>query len=164
LTFQHYNPCFAGCHYKLPTTSTFHNCSCILDTQTAQANLYPCREEGCEAHIYFALLILINMVVTFLPTQPGLDLIRDCAGEESETLATALHQSTGLVLGIIGPVGYGGLVDLSCLLSTVQCIVYDSYSLAINTMAFVMAFKVLGILIFGSAFHLVRRRLEAPII
>ncbi len=157
MTFQHYNPCFAGCQLKDETTNTFHNCSCILDTQTAHANLEPCREEGCEAHIYFALLILINMVVTFLPTQPGVDVIRDCAAQNLSTLATALQQSTGLLVGMLGPLIYGALVDQACLLKQIQCIVYDSNSLAINTMAFMMAVKLMTILTLGLSLVFMRR-------
>jgi hypothetical protein len=101
--------------------------------------------------------MFFTMLITFMPTKPSLQLISSCLSEEFHTIGFAFQQMIATVLGIGGPVIFGAVVDLSCLLFTDKCIVYDSYHLALNITAFVVIVKAVAAFLYFLSYPSVKK-------
>ena len=133
----------------------YSNCSCVKNGNS-KAITTPCRYE-CSNHIYFAVIITIGLVINFLPSRSVSKLNSDCIGKDKEMLGLAFQQCLGTIMGIIGPLILGAVMDWSCLFFAKKCIIYDNTNLAICTTAFFLILKALAQIVFMVSYKYVNR-------
>ncbi|XP_040201386.1 solute carrier organic anion transporter family member 1A2-like [Rana temporaria] len=111
--------CLAGCSSSSGSGQgvVFHNCSCVLSSNST-AILGQCpREEKCDTMLlYFMILNLVCCFIYSLGAMPGyMVLIRSLTPEE-KSFGLGLHLLAARAIGgIPSPIFYGAAIDSTCI-------------------------------------------------
>ncbi|KAJ3586703.1 hypothetical protein NHX12_013099 [Muraenolepis orangiensis] len=166
---MYYSPCHAGCrtinHTDAATgRQVYSGCSCVLNTSASSGEEVGVVLAGkcagsCHHMPAFLSLFFIVISFTFLCSIPALTATLRCVPDS--------QRSFGLG-SVPGPIAFGSVIDLSCLLwqdkcgEQGSCYLYQNSAMSQHTLVTGIVYKVLGIIFFLLASILYQPPPESP--
>ncbi|XP_061179184.1 solute carrier organic anion transporter family member 4A1-like isoform X1 [Saccostrea echinata] len=159
---MYYSPCYAGCSNSIPGTDPvqYQNCSCVsYDTSTMPSYMAvtgKC-ESSCSMLPLFMAIFFLIMFFTFVISMPALSATLRCVPQHESSFALGIQWIIARCLGSIpGPILFGKMIDLTCLLwqskcddNEGSCFFYNNKNMSYNLMGIALAGKFLSILFFS---------------
>ncbi|XP_066558357.1 solute carrier organic anion transporter family member 4A1 isoform X1 [Amia ocellicauda] len=174
---MYYSPCHAGCHTLNQTLSTsgkkvYSDCSCIVGSlsswEMGVAELGKC-SSSCPYMPVFLIFIFIVILFTFLCSIPALTATLRCVPDSQRSFGLGIQWIVVRTLGgIPGPIAFGSVIDISCLLWQDQCgeqgscYLYQNSDMSRYTLIAGVIYKLLGTLFFLLAALLYKPPPESP--
>ncbi|XP_006126244.2 solute carrier organic anion transporter family member 4A1 [Pelodiscus sinensis] len=156
----YYSPCHAGCKKFSVLDSgkkVYHNCSCILENGpvgSAQARAGKCTS-SCDRRNLLLCFMFVVIFFTFLSSIPALTATLRCVSDRQKSFALGIQWIVVRTLGSIpGPIAFGSMIDLSCLVWQDQCgeqgscYVYQNFAMSRYTLIAGVVYKVAGTVFF----------------
>lgn len=174
---MYYSPCHAGCSSINHTHShdgrqMFSGCSCVVGNVSwgheglAQAG--KCTS-SCHHMPLFLTFLFIVILFTFLCSIPALTATLRCVPDSQRSFGLGIQWIVVRTLGgIPGPIAFGSVIDISCLLWQDQCgdqgscYLYQNSAMSRYTLIAGVIYKVLGMLFFLLASVLYQPPPESP--
>ncbi|XP_050774627.1 solute carrier organic anion transporter family member 4A1 isoform X1 [Gopherus flavomarginatus] len=152
---MYYSACHAGCK-KISILDSgkkvYHECSCILEndpTGSAQAIAGKCTS-SCERRTVLLVFMFFVIFFTFLCSIPALTATLRCVSDRQRSFALGIQWIVVRTLGgIPGPIAFGSVIDLSCLVWQDQCgeqgscYVYQNSAMSRYTLIAGIVYKVM---------------------
>nr|XP_022311407.1 solute carrier organic anion transporter family member 4A1-like isoform X2 [Crassostrea virginica] len=160
---MYYSPCYAGCSQSIPDTDPvqYQNCSCVTSDPGAPLPAYMAMtgkcESSCDMLPLFMAVFFFIMFFTFVISMPALSATLRCVPQHDSSLALGIQWIIARCLGSIpGPILFGKMIDLTCLLwqrkcddNEGSCFFYNNRNMSFNLMGIALAGKFLSILFFS---------------
>ncbi|XP_048464370.1 solute carrier organic anion transporter family member 4A1 [Rhincodon typus] len=159
---MYYSPCHAGCT-ELNTTlldngrKVYHDCLCVMENlQSGQgaAQSGKCNS-SCTHMPIFLVLFFVLIFFTFLGSIPALTATLRCVPDSQRSFALGIQWILVRTLGgIPGPIAFGSVIDISCLLWQDQCgdrgscYIYQNSAMSMYLLIAGITYKALGTLFF----------------
>ncbi|GCB72409.1 solute carrier organic anion transporter family member 4A1 [Scyliorhinus torazame] len=165
---MYYSPCHAGCT-EFNTTllangrKVFHDCRCVMENFPSGMGT---AESGkcsslCTYMPLFLVLFFVVIFFTFLGSIPALTATLRCVPDSQRSFALGIQWILVRTLGgIPGPIAFGSVIDISCLLWQDQCgergscYIYQNSAMSKYLLIAGITYKVLGTLFFFIALWL----------
>ncbi|GCC23332.1 solute carrier organic anion transporter family member 4A1 isoform X2 [Chiloscyllium punctatum] len=159
---MYYSPCHAGCT-ELNTTlldngrKVYHNCVCVMENlQSGQGTAQSGKcNSSCSHMPLFLVLFFVVILFTFLGSIPALTATLRCVPDSQRSFALGIQWILVRTLGgIPGPIAFGSVIDISCLLWQDQCgdrgscYIYQNSAMSMYLLIAGVTYKVLGTLFF----------------
>lgn len=149
----YYSPCYAGCQAVVKDADSnmfYHNCTCVGNgTTDYHAVLNKCEPE-CPFLPLFIVIFLGSVLLTFFSSMPFLTASLRCVPPNERSFALGIQLCATKCLGFIpGPILFGWLIDLSCLIWNTKCgeegscFFYDNQQMSNNILAISIVMKAL---------------------
>ncbi|XP_041953749.1 solute carrier organic anion transporter family member 4A1 isoform X2 [Alosa sapidissima] len=174
---MYYSPCHAGCH-SINHTHThngrqvFSGCGCVVGNVTwGQEGLAVAGKcsSSCHHMPTFLTFLFIVILFTFLCSIPALTATLRCVPDSQRSFGLGIQWIVVRTLGgIPGPIAFGSVIDISCLLWQDQCgeqgscYLYQNSAMSRYTLIAGIIYKVLGMLFFLLASVLYQPPPESP--
>ncbi|XP_047467389.1 solute carrier organic anion transporter family member 4A1 [Mugil cephalus] len=174
---MYYSPCHAGCtsiNHTDPSTGkqVYSMCSCVVGNVSwggegfALAGKCP---SSCHHMPVFLSLLFIVICFTFLCSIPALTATLRCVPDSQRSFGLGIQWIVVRTLGgIPGPIAFGSVIDISCLLWQDQCgeqgscYLYHNSAMSRYTLVAGIIYKVLGTMFFLVASILYQPPPESP--
>lgn len=175
---MYYSPCHAGCssidHTELSTgKKVYSGCSCVLGNASSRG------EEGlavagkcsssCSHMALFLSVLFICMIFTFLCSIPALTATLRCVPHSQRSFGLGIQWIVVRTLGSIpGPIAFGSMIDISCILwqdkcgDQGSCYLYQNSDMSYYTLLTGIIYKALGTFFFLLASVLYKAPPESP--
>ncbi|XP_068118988.1 solute carrier organic anion transporter family member 4A1 [Hyperolius riggenbachi] len=172
----YYSPCYAGC--SGPYTDhgngrkVYKNCSCVVSNVSATGGEATVEKCLSSCHNMSLLLVFIFSVIlfTFLCSIPALTATLRCVSDGQRSFALGIQWILVRTLGAIpGPIAFGSMIDISCLLWQNQsgekgsCYMYQNSAMSKYMLVAGLVFKVIGLLFFLLALFLYKPPPVSPL-
>ncbi|KAM6982924.1 LOW QUALITY PROTEIN: solute carrier organic anion transporter family member 4A1 [Tautogolabrus adspersus] len=160
---MYYSPCHAGCssinHTRHPSgRQVYSGCTCVV-SNVSQADkglaLAGKCSSSCHHMAAFLSLFFILILFTFLSSIPALTATLRCVPDSQRSFGLGIQWIVVRTFGgIPGPIAFGSVIDLSCLLWQDQCgeqgscYLYHNSSMSRYTLIAGIIYKVLGMMFF----------------
>ncbi|XP_056404526.1 solute carrier organic anion transporter family member 4A1 [Hyla sarda] len=158
---MYYSACYAGCsgaYVELNNGSkVYKNCSCIVSNNSmsdAQAILGKC-SSSCQKMSLFLVFTFTVILFTFLCSIPALTATLRCVSDSQRSFALGIQWILVRTLGgIPGPIAFGSMIDISCLLWQNQsgergsCYMYQNSAMSNYMLIAGLVYKLLGLVFF----------------
>ncbi|XP_067856884.1 solute carrier organic anion transporter family member 4A1 [Heptranchias perlo] len=159
---MYYSPCHAGCTEFNTTLSAngrkiFHNCFCVMEnlgSEMGYAESGKC-SSSCSHMPLFLVLLFFVIFFTFLGSIPALTATLRCVPDSQRSFALGIQWILVRTLGgIPGPIAFGSVIDISCLLWQDQCdergscYIYQNSAMSKYLLIAGIIYKVLGTLFY----------------
>ncbi|CAN9515915.1 unnamed protein product [Ophioblennius macclurei] len=174
---MYYSPCHAGCtsinHTDESTgKQVYSGCTCVLGNsswgEAGMALAGKC-SSSCYHMPVFLSLFFVVIFFTFLCSIPALTATLRCVPDSQRSFGLGIQWIVVRTLGgIPGPIAFGSLIDISCLLWQDQCgeqgscYLYHNKAMSQYTLIVGVIYKVLGIIFFLVASILYQPPPESP--
>uniref|UniRef100_A0A674C767 Solute carrier organic anion transporter family member n=1 Tax=Salmo trutta TaxID=8032 RepID=A0A674C767_SALTR len=175
---MYYSPCHAGCstinHTEVSTgRQVYSGCSCVVggNVTSGQEGLAldgKCTS-SCSHMPAFLTFLFIVIFFTFLCSIPALTATLRCVPDSQRSFGLGIQWIVVRSLGgIPGPIAFGSVIDISCLLWQDQCgeqgscYLYQNSAMSRYTLIAGIIYKVLGTLFFLLASVLYKPPPESP--
>ncbi|XP_033727222.1 solute carrier organic anion transporter family member 4A1-like [Pecten maximus] len=163
---MYFSPCHAGCTTVTGDMNSrvYHNCSCINPTSqdSQQAGDGKC-ETACWLLPVFMPIFGLLMLLTFTSSMPALAATLRCVPPDERSFALGIQWIIARCLGSIpGPILFGKLIDMSCVLwqrdcgQDGSCFFYDNKNMSNNLLSVGLVGKFFSTLFFLLALVLYR--------
>ncbi|XP_062316370.1 solute carrier organic anion transporter family member 4A1 isoform X1 [Osmerus eperlanus] len=174
---MYYSPCHAGCtalnHTDLATgRQVFSSCGCVGGNVSWEGEgLASAGKCSSTCHHMPAFLIFLFLVIsfTFLCSIPALTATLRCVPDSQRSFGLGIQWIVVRTLGgIPGPIAFGSVIDISCLLWQDQCgeqgscYLYHNSAMSRYTLIAGIIYKVLGTVFFLLASVLYQPPPESP--
>ncbi|XP_071114005.1 solute carrier organic anion transporter family member 4A1-like [Haliotis cracherodii] len=158
---MYFSPCYAGCQVsetgdvKSGIEERYSNCSCInSNTSDYMAEFGKC-ETSCIWLPLFMPFFAMMMLLTFVTSMPALSATLRCVPEKQRSFGLGIQWIIARCLGSIpGPILFGKMIDLTCLLWQKKCdgdgacFFYDNRKMSYYLLALGLSLKALSSLFF----------------
>uniref|UniRef100_A0A3B5KR34 Solute carrier organic anion transporter family member n=1 Tax=Xiphophorus couchianus TaxID=32473 RepID=A0A3B5KR34_9TELE len=157
---MYYSPCHAGCtaiNHTEPSTGrqVYSGCACVMGNvswgEEGFALTGKC-SSSCHHMPVFLSLLFIIICFTFLCSIPALTATLRCVPDSQRSFALGIQWIVVRTLGSIpGPIAFGSVIDISCLLWQDQCgdqgscYIYHNSAMSQYTLVAGIIFKVIFI-------------------
>uniref|UniRef100_A0A672ICZ7 Solute carrier organic anion transporter family member n=1 Tax=Salarias fasciatus TaxID=181472 RepID=A0A672ICZ7_SALFA len=174
---MYYSPCHAGCtainHTERSSgRQVYSGCSCVQGNvswgEQGSALAGKCGS-SCHHMPAFLSLLFIVILFTFLCSIPALTATLRCVPDSQRSFGLGIQWIVVRTLGgIPGPIAFGSVIDISCLLWQDQCgeqgscYLYHNRAMSQYTLVAGILYKVLGIMFFLVASILYQPPPESP--
>nr|XP_029506187.1 solute carrier organic anion transporter family member 4A1-like [Oncorhynchus nerka] len=175
---MYYSPCHAGCstvnHTEVSTgRQVYSGCSCVVggNVTSGQEGLAldgKCTS-SCSHMPAFLTFLFIVIFFTFLCSIPALTATLRCVPDSQRSFGLGIQWIVVRSLGgIPGPIAFGSVIDISCLLWQDQCgeqgscYLYQNSAMSRYTLIAGIIYKVLGMMFFLLASVLYKPPPESP--
>nr|XP_046252002.1 solute carrier organic anion transporter family member 4A1 [Scatophagus argus]XP_046252003.1 solute carrier organic anion transporter family member 4A1 [Scatophagus argus]XP_046252004.1 solute carrier organic anion transporter family member 4A1 [Scatophagus argus] len=174
---MYYSPCHAGCsfinHTQLSTgKQVYSGCSCVVGNVSWGEEGFAVEGKcgsSCRHMPIFLSFIFIVIFFTFLCSIPALTATLRCVSDSQKSFGLGIQWIVVRTLGSIpGPIAFGSLIDISCLLWQDQCgeqgscYLYQNSAMGQYTLIAGIIYKVLGTVFFLLASILYQPPPESP--
>ncbi|XP_053572040.1 solute carrier organic anion transporter family member 4A1 [Bombina bombina] len=158
---MYYSACYAGCSHMYidlgDGRKVYENCSCIARNDSSSGGYAVAGK--CSSSCYkmptILLLIFSEIFFTFLCSVPAITATLRCVSDSQRSFALGIQWIVVRTLGAIpGPIAFGSMIDISCLLWQNQstekgsCYVYQNSDMSRYTLLAGLVYKALGSLFF----------------
>ncbi|KAH9487884.1 Solute carrier organic anion transporter member 4A1 [Bulinus truncatus] len=162
---MYFSPCYAGCsaskHHG--DVKMYYNCSCvsynITDEDrvkgTTHMGVFGKCEDKCKWLTLFMVLFTFMIVFVFITSMPSLTATLRCVPDHQRSFGLGLQWIVARCLGSIpGPIMFGKMFDLACLVwqkrcdGEGSCFYYDNHNMSINLMILALVFSLIAALTF----------------
>uniref|UniRef100_A0A8C5R4J5 Solute carrier organic anion transporter family member n=1 Tax=Leptobrachium leishanense TaxID=445787 RepID=A0A8C5R4J5_9ANUR len=157
---MYYSACYAGCsgiYTDDGGRKVYQNCSCVrwnASSPGGQAVAGKC-SSSCETMSLFLVFIFFMILFTFLCSIPALTATLRCVPDSQRSFALGIQWIVVRTLGgIPGPIAFGSVIDISCLMWQNQggdrgsCYLYKNSAMSHYTLTAGLIYKVLGMVFF----------------
>ncbi|XP_043946340.1 solute carrier organic anion transporter family member 4A1 isoform X2 [Protopterus annectens] len=173
---MYFSACHAGCQgtnvsLTAAGSKVHHDCGCIFENFTVTAGHAvsgKCPSQ-CQHKAIFLTFVFTIIFFTFLCTIPALTATLRCVPDCQRSFALGIQWIVVRTLGSIpGPIAFGSLIDLSCLLwqnsngVRGSCLIYQNLDMSRYTLAAGLIYKALGAMFFLLAYLLYRPPPDSP--
>ncbi|KAM6925508.1 solute carrier organic anion transporter family member 4A1 [Xenentodon cancila] len=174
---MYYSPCHAGCtsvNHTLRSTGkqVYSGCSCVVGNvswgEEGFALTGKC-SSSCHHMPAFLSLLFVIISFTFLCSIPALTATLRCVPDSQKSFALGIQWIVVRTLGgIPGPIAFGSVIDISCLLWQDQCgeqgscYLYHNSAMSQYTLVAGIIYKVMGTIFFLVASVLYQPPPESP--
>ncbi|XP_028266760.1 solute carrier organic anion transporter family member 4A1 [Parambassis ranga] len=174
---MYYSPCHAGCTSINHTESStgkqvYSGCSCVVGNvswgQEGFAIAGKCGSSCYHMPVFLSLFFVI-ICFTFLCSIPALTATLRCVPDSQRSFGLGIQWIVVRTLGgIPGPIAFGSVIDISCLLWQDQCgeqgscYLYHNSAMSQYTLVAGIIFKALGTIFFLLASILYQPPPESP--
>uniref|UniRef100_A0A087YCH9 Solute carrier organic anion transporter family member n=1 Tax=Poecilia formosa TaxID=48698 RepID=A0A087YCH9_POEFO len=174
---MYYSPCHAGCtsiNHTQPSTGrqVYSGCGCVVGNvswgEEGFALTGKCSSTCHHMPVFLSLLFVI-ICFTFLCSIPALTATLRCVPDSQRSFALGIQWILVRTLGSIpGPIAFGSVIDISCLLWQDQCgdqgscYIYHNSAMSQYTLVAGIIFKLLGTIFFLIASVLYQPPPESP--
>ncbi|XP_076840429.1 solute carrier organic anion transporter family member 4A1 isoform X2 [Brachyhypopomus gauderio] len=174
---MYYTPCHAGCttvnrSHSYGHRQVFTGCTCVVGNvswgEEGLAVAGKC-SSSCNRMPTFLTFLFIIISFTFLSSIPALTATLRCVPDSQRSFALGIQWIVVRTLGgIPGPIAFGSVIDISCLLwqkhceDHGSCYVYQNSAMSKYTLIAGILYKVLGTVFFLLASVLYRPPPESP--
>ncbi|XP_062398063.1 solute carrier organic anion transporter family member 4A1 [Sardina pilchardus] len=174
---MYYSPCHAGCTainhtHTHNARQVFSGCGCVVGNVTwgeeGLAVAGKC-SSSCHHMATFLTFLFIVILFTFLCSIPALTATLRCVPDSQRSFGLGIQWIVVRTLGgIPGPIAFGSVIDISCLLWQDQCgeqgscYLYQNSAMSRYTLIAGIIYKVLGTLFFLLASVLYQPPPESP--
>uniref|UniRef100_A0A3Q2PCY9 Solute carrier organic anion transporter family member n=1 Tax=Fundulus heteroclitus TaxID=8078 RepID=A0A3Q2PCY9_FUNHE len=174
---MYYSPCHAGCtsiNHTEPSTGkqVYAGCRCVVGNVSWGEENFALTgkcSSSCHHMPVFLSLLFIIICFTFLCSIPALTATLRCVPDSQRSFGLGIQWIVVRTLGSIpGPIAFGSVIDISCLLWEDQCgdqgscYIYHNSAMSQYTLVAGIIFKVLGIIFFLVASVLYQPPPESP--
>ncbi|XP_014001453.1 solute carrier organic anion transporter family member 4A1 [Salmo salar] len=175
---MYYSPCHAGCstinHTEISTgRQVYSGCSCVVGGNVTSGHKGLARDGKCTSSCShmpaFLTFLFIIISFTFLCSIPALTATLRCVPDNQRSFGLGIQWIVVRSLGgIPGPIAFGSVIDISCLLWENQCgeqgscHLYQNSAMSRYTLIAGIIYKVLGTLFFLLASVLYKPPPESP--
>ncbi|XP_060066125.1 solute carrier organic anion transporter family member 4A1-like [Ylistrum balloti] len=145
----YFSPCHAGCQtiVNVGSDMQYSNCTCVENNATEHdAEMHQCKSE-CNLPL-FMVLFFAAVLLTFVSSIPYLTATIRCVPPNERAFALGIELCITKSLGYIpGPILFGWLIDLSCLVWNSKCgedgscFFYDNDKMSNNILTIVIVGK-----------------------
>ncbi|XP_062897306.1 solute carrier organic anion transporter family member 4A1 [Mobula hypostoma] len=126
---MYYSPCHAGCtefNSTLPSGSRkiYYNCLCVMENHPSGLSFARSGKctSPCTQMPLFMTFFFFAILFTFLSSIPALTATLRCVPDSQRSFALGIQWIVVRTLGAIpGPIAFGSVIDISCLLWQEQC-------------------------------------------
>ncbi|XP_075032840.1 solute carrier organic anion transporter family member 4A1 [Mixophyes fleayi] len=161
---MYYSACFAGClGTYMDGNKVYENCSCVASNFSAaggQAVVGKCSSSCHNMSLLLAFTFSI-ILFTFLCSIPALTATLRCVSDSQRSFALGIQWILVRTLGgIPGPIAFGSMIDISCLLWQNQsgekgsCYIYKNSAMSKYMLVAGLVYKVMGSVFFLLALFL----------
>ncbi|XP_029995169.1 solute carrier organic anion transporter family member 4A1 [Sphaeramia orbicularis] len=174
---MYYSPCYAGCSSINHTQSStgkqvYTRCSCVVGNvswgQEGIALAGKC-SSSCPHMPAFLSFLFVVICFTFLCSIPALTATLRCVPDSQRSFGLGIQWIVVRTLGgIPGPIAFGSVIDISCLLwqdkcgEQGSCYLYKNSAMSQYTLVAGIIYKVLGTIFFLLASILYQPPPESP--
>ncbi|XP_043971837.1 solute carrier organic anion transporter family member 4A1 [Gambusia affinis] len=174
---MYYSPCHAGCtaiNHTEPSTGrqVYSGCGCVVGNiswgEEGFALTGKC-SSSCHHMPVFLSLFFVIICFTFLCSIPALTATLRCVPDSQKSFALGIQWIVVRTLGSIpGPIAFGSVIDISCILWQDQCgdqgscYIYHNSAMSQYTLVAGIIFKLLGTIFFLVASILYQPPPESP--
>ncbi|KAI5612415.1 solute carrier organic anion transporter family member 4A1 isoform X1 [Silurus asotus] len=160
---MYYSPCHAGCSalnntHKLAERQVFTDCNCIMGNMSSglkgQAIAGKC-SSSCNHMPTFLTFFFVIIFFTFLCSIPALTATLRCVPDSQRSFGLGIQWIVVRTLGgIPGPIAFGSVIDISCLLwqercgERGSCYLYQNSAMSQYTLIAGIIYKFLGTVFF----------------
>ncbi|KAK3547575.1 hypothetical protein QTP86_025464 [Hemibagrus guttatus] len=174
---MYYSACHAGCGavnntHKTTGRQTFTGCSCIMgNTSVGEEGLAVAGKcsSSCNHMPAFLTFFFVIISFTFLCSIPALTATLRCVPDSQRSFGLGIQWIVVRTLGgIPGPIAFGSVIDISCLLWQEQCgergscYLYQNSAMSQYTLIAGIIYKFLGTVFFMLASVLYKPPPESP--
>ncbi|KAF7648717.1 hypothetical protein LDENG_00152860 [Lucifuga dentata] len=174
---MYYSPCHAGCssiNYTEPSTGkqVYSGCSCVSGNVSNGEEGFAVSgkcSSSCHHMPTFLSVLFITISFTFLCSIPALTATLRCVPESQKSFGLGIQWIVVRTLGgIPGPIAFGSMIDISCLLwqdkcgDQGSCYLYQNSAMSQYTLITGILYKALGIIFFLLASLLYKPPPESP--
>lgn len=174
---MYYSPCHAGCSTINHTLShggrqVFTGCSCVFGNMSRSEERIAVAgkcSSSCNHMPAFLSFLFIVISFTFLCSIPALTATLRCVPDSQRSFGLGIQWIVVRTLGgIPGPIAFGSVIDISCLLWQEQCgehgscYLYQNSAMSQYTLVAGIIYKVLGTIFFLLASVLYQPPPESP--
>ncbi|XP_048860331.1 solute carrier organic anion transporter family member 4A1-like isoform X1 [Brienomyrus brachyistius] len=173
---MYYSPCHAGCaavnnSQRTTDRQLFSSCSCIMGNTTMEEGFALAGKCSSSCQHMPVLLVFLFIVIffTFLCSIPALTATLRCVPDSQRSFGLGIQWIVVRTLGgIPGPIAFGSMIDISCILWQDQCgeqgscYLYQNSAMSSYTLAAGVIYKVLGTAFFLLACILYHPPPESP--
>ncbi|XP_033941473.1 solute carrier organic anion transporter family member 4A1 [Pseudochaenichthys georgianus] len=174
---MYYSPCHAGCSSvnhtdRLTGKQVYSGCSCVVGNVSRAEEGLALRGKcvsSCHHMPAFLSFLFIIISFTFLCSIPALTATLRCVPDSQRSFGLGIQWIVVRTLGgIPGPIAFGTVIDISCLLwqdrcgEQGSCYLYHNSALSQYTLIAGIIYKVLGIIFFLLASILYQPPPESP--
>ncbi|XP_038125048.1 solute carrier organic anion transporter family member 4A1 [Cyprinodon tularosa] len=174
---MYYSPCHAGCsstNHTDPSTGrqVYSACSCVLGNGSwgdGGFTLAGKCSSSCNHMALFISFFFISICFTFLSSIPALTATLRCVPDSQRSFGLGIQWILMRTLGSIpGPIAFGSLIDISCLLwedkcgDQGSCYIYQNSAMSRYTLIAGVLYKGLGTIFFLLAGVLYKPPPESP--
>ncbi|XP_061841521.2 solute carrier organic anion transporter family member 4A1 [Nerophis lumbriciformis] len=172
---MYYSPCHAGCSAFNQTSNmgrkVYSGCSCVVANATHDVGVAVAGKCGsaCNHMLVFLIFCFVVMMFTFLCSIPALTATLRCVPDSQKSFGLGIQWILVRTLGSIpGPIAFGSMIDVSCLLWQDQCgdpgscYLYQNSAMSHYMLIAGVIYKVLGTVFFLLASVLYQPPPESP--
>uniref|UniRef100_A0A3Q1GZJ5 Solute carrier organic anion transporter family member n=1 Tax=Anabas testudineus TaxID=64144 RepID=A0A3Q1GZJ5_ANATE len=160
---MYYSPCHAGCksiNHTEPSTGkqVYSGCSCVVgNVSSGEQGFARAGKCGSSCHYMPAFLSFLFIIIcfTFLCSIPALTATLRCVPDSQRSFGLGIQWIVVRTLGgIPGPIAFGSVIDISCLLwqdrcdEQGSCYLYQNSAMSQYTLVAGIIYKVLGTIFF----------------
>ncbi|XP_053309532.1 solute carrier organic anion transporter family member 4A1 [Spea bombifrons] len=161
---MYYSACYAGCSEIYTDLGggrkVYQNCSCVgwnASSAGGQAVAGKC-SSSCHKMLLLLVFMFCVILFTFLGSIPALTATLRCVSDSQRSFALGIQWIVVRTLGgIPGPIAFGSMIDISCLLWQNQggergsCYIYQNSAMSRYTLTAGLVYKTLALLFFTLA-------------
>ncbi|XP_061113706.1 solute carrier organic anion transporter family member 4A1 isoform X1 [Conger conger] len=174
---MYYSPCHAGCSTVNHTLSSsrkqmYSGCSCVIGNMTwGEEGLARSGKCSTSCHHMPAFLTFLFVIIsfTFLCSIPALTATLRCVPDSQRSFGLGIQWIVVRTLGgIPGPIAFGSVIDISCMLwqedcgEQGSCYLYHNSSMSHYSLIAGLIYKVLGTVFFLLASVLYKPPPDSP--
>ncbi|XP_046350996.2 solute carrier organic anion transporter family member 4A1-like [Haliotis rufescens] len=161
----YFSPCYAGCTViQYGEVTRYNNCSCISSNATDYMAEFTRCETSCMWLPLFLPIFALMMFFTFVISMPSLTATLRVVSQKHRSFGLGIQWLVVRCLGAIpGPILFGKMIDLSCLLwqkrcdGNGSCFFYDNKLMSYYLMALGISLKALSSVFFFLALVLYKK-------
>nr|CAB3266359.1 solute carrier organic anion transporter family member 4A1-like [Phallusia mammillata] len=117
----YFSPCFAGCNAAVDG-QTYSNCSCITSSNLSRATRNKCTDAKCKSFNTFMAIFFFSILATFFAGTPAVQALLRVVPFTQRSFAIGVKFVILRLLGSIpGPLVFGRVLDLACVVWTTEC-------------------------------------------
>ncbi|XP_078492244.1 solute carrier organic anion transporter family member 4A1 [Ciona intestinalis] len=153
----YYSPCFAGCEGVFDN-KTYSDCGCVTSNFTHTATPGVCMNTTCATRGIFLFIFFISILSTFSAGTPAVQAVLRVVPFTQRSFAIGVKFVILRVVGSIpGPILFGRVLDLACVVWSSECgeqgfcQLYKNVTLSSNMATLIVVLKSLALLLFISA-------------
>ncbi|XP_059836733.1 solute carrier organic anion transporter family member 4A1 [Hypanus sabinus] len=164
---MYYSPCHAGClefNSTLPSDGRkiYYNCSCLRQNNSSLniAQSGKCASSCTQMPLFMTFFFFV-ILFTFLSSIPALTATLRCVPDSQRSFALGIQWIVVRTLGAIpGPIAFGSVIDISCLLWQEQssergsCYIYQNSAMSKALLIAGITYKAVGSVFFLLALFL----------
>ncbi|PIK58763.1 putative solute carrier organic anion transporter family member 1A4 [Apostichopus japonicus] len=164
------SPCHAGCtgyHSSDANVTMYTECSCVVQSEEAESTAIhgECPQE-CSYYFHLAISVVLSSIISLISNPVAMLKIRAVEDRDKSLVMGFTNLMSKILAYIPGPVVWGALIDMSCILfqescgETGNCLVYNTDQFRNVFYGSLLGLKSLDLILISSALAVIIYQLK----